>query len=240
MSARDYKEKNKEKYADELAYKMSKAKTLAYRNLHVAASHCINPDFRSDGEAVRAKRDATCFELFGKPYNELTLDQLKKVILNLQLESGFVDAGQLRKNDLEDATKTTIIATPEQIKAIRMYGINCALYYCNFEKIPMHDPKTKNTYYGADAKAMAKKSFEAGKQIPMNIYSYLFSEWINPNAHKFLIEGEFKKFTKDPSKFHYEYLEEPEANYLIQRFSSIYINISKKDCKPFAGSISNN
>ena len=223
--------------------RLGKASSLAqlHRQLYVAASFCVNKDFRNDGDAVRAKRDYTINELFHTNYKQLDKDQLNHAIQVMQVESGFMDAGQLSDELFEKITKpAVIIASAKQIRTLRMYAINCALVYCDFSEASFYDPKDNDTYYGEDARRIVKDMFERGAGVPDTILSYIFSKWINPKAHKFMIEAKFKKRVIDDTKFHYEYLHANQADKLIQRFASIWQNVSKRDYKPELGSLSTN
>jgi len=70
--------------------------------------------------------------------------------------------------------------------------------------------------------------FERHIKLPQTIIVLMFNEWINPHANKFLIEGEYKKYCKNPNYLRYEYLSSEECQYLITRFQKWFDNSHNK------------
>lgn len=205
-----------------------------YRQLYVAASYCVDPKFIADREAVSIKRDYVCASLFNRGYKELTNDELECAIQEMQIESGFMDAGQLSDENKKRITQTNanFIATQAQLRTLRMYAINCALVYCKFDNAQFYDANTKDTYSGEQVRELAKEMFEKAQSVPKPIFTFLFSNWINPKLNELMIELGYKKYAVDASKFHLDYLKQAQANKLIQIFASIWTNVSQRDCKP--------
>jgi len=66
-----------------------------------------------------------------------------------------------------------------------------------------------------------------GGHIPGALFRVIYKDYINPLAHKFLIEGNFKMYAKNPDRFYYERLKPEEAQYLINRFREMFLQITE-------------
>ncbi len=188
-----------------------------YKTLFIAASCCIDSNFRHDTEAVKLKRDQACSDMYGRSYDKLTESQLVDVINQLQIQSGYTAPEQVRSP----------IASNKQLKMLRFYAMSCALHFMDFDDVEVRDTRTGDILSGYDLKFSSLHLFETRKGwLPPGVYRAIHSDWINPKMHKFLIEGGFKKYTKNKERFHWEYLKPQEAQYLITRFQQMFQNIT--------------
>lgn len=186
------------------------------KTLFLAAGCCLDPMFRNDTDAVREKRDFACTEMYGVGYKALTDGQMIDLINELQVQSGYTSPDQIKPP----------IASNRQLKLLRFYAMSCALYFMDFESMESRDPDTGDVLTGYDLKFNTQRMFDSNKGfMPPGIFYTIHKKWINPKMHKFLIDGGFKKYTKNPENFHWEYLKPQEAQYLIKRFGQIFQNI---------------
>jgi len=173
---------------------------------------------RNDGEAVRDKRDHVVSEMYGTDYKKLTDSQLINVINRLQVESGYTPPEQVMP----------AIASNKQIKLLRFYAISCALHFMDFADLEVTNELTGQKMSGYDLKFNALNLFEKkGGHIPGALFRVIYKDYINPLAHKFLIEGNFKMYAKNPDRFYYERLKPEEAQYLINRFREMFLQITE-------------
>jgi hypothetical protein len=200
-----FKEKSEEKLRKDLN-----------RRLYNAAKHCIDARFQRDSEAVKAKRDYECARMYGRAYSDLDLGELQDVINELMIQSEALAP-----------SCATVVASKNQIKLFRFYALACALEYADFRRLTYCDEDTGVVYEGNDLKKYLKERFETKSGfIPRGLFGRLFSDWINPVSHKFLIEGCYQNFIKNSEKLYYESLHPEHLNYLITRFKQMYTNIS--------------
>jgi hypothetical protein len=201
---------DKELYYQDLEKKKQRA--VLYKNLYNAARCCIDPQFRTDPSAVRCKRDYVVWDLFEKPYDELTDSQLVDCINEMQVQSGYAEPNTV-----------LTLATPKQRKLLRFYAVSCAFIYADFSELQHVDDESGEILDGEYLRAYLRKRFEEKRGfLPNNIHRFLYESWINPHSHKFMVEGGFKKYYKEEKYFHYEYLKSAECNYLIKRYERIY------------------
>ena len=189
-------------------------RALLYKTLYNAAKACIHPSYQNDGEAVKAKRDFVTEEKFDKSYDKLTNAQLLYCINYMQTQTGFTDPGQVKLN-----------ATKNQLGLLRFYQIGCGIYYSNFDTIIHKEKETDKIYRNEEIRKYLSKIYESKGFLPPNLFAFLYANWINPKSHKFLEEGNFKTYTKNPNTLRYENLTPEEAKYLINRFAAIHQNI---------------
>jgi hypothetical protein len=201
----------------EIKTELKPQRKALYQEIYNAAKFTLEPYFRHDSEAVKARRDAYTFENFGKGYDELTDHELMICIHNMRVDSGMDDPDD--KKDL---------ASHNQLQLLRYYALSCALVYCNLEGYKWIDNEDGESYSGEHLREYIKKRFEENDNyLHMTLYIYLHNNWINRHSHRFLIEGGFKKFAKNESNFHYEYLKPKEAQYLIKRYGEIFQTLKK-------------
>ena len=190
-------------------------KSKLYKALYNAARRCMDPQFRNDGEAIRIKRDHTCYEMFDRPYDELAVNEILDVINELDVQSGATTPAQVK-----------IIASKKQLKLLRFYQICVALHYYDFDGVVYLDDETDFEYSGEELRNRLIHRFEENKGfLPYKVYRLLYERYINPKSHKFLIEGGYKRFVKNENVLRYEYLRPQEVQYLIKRYQAIYNNI---------------
>lgn len=195
--------------------------------LYNAARYATDPYWRGDMEKVKEVRDIACGQLYGKPHEKLTENELESVISHLQPP--------------QPVTKK-IVASPGQVKTLRFYALVCAIHYCNLDGLACKSISDGYEYKGELLRGWLKEKFESpGSMLPNSAFSHLHKCWINPRAHKFLEEGNFRMFTKTPERLYYYYLEPEEAQYLINRFRAIAENISMSiTLDDFLQNVSNN
>lgn len=196
----------------------TKQKTKLYKALYNAARRCIDSAYRNNPEAVKALRDQTCEEMFGRPYRELTKSELIDAINELDVVSGKENPTNIKKPAASD----------RQLKMLRFYALYCAIRYFDFDGYKYQDSETGEIYKGERLRMHIRYLFDIGTWLPPNIWRHLFQDWINPRAQKFLVEGGFKKFYKNAHSLYYEHLTPDEAQYLLQRFKQIYTNLPKR------------
>lgn len=74
---------------------------------------------------------------------------------------------------------------------------------------------------GEDVRTLAAMLMQNGQGIPKAIIRFMYEAWINPTSHKFLMEGDFRRFTRNSKVMYYEKLKSSEVSYLIKRFGNI-------------------
>ena len=181
--------------------------TAKYKNLYMVAQGCIEPAFRNNGDAVRACRDQACAQLFDKHYRQLSAKELDTVILYL--------INAQRK-----------LATNSQLRMLKYYAFSLALVCLDSDKTMVLDGGGTATFN--ELREGFRRDFENKIQVPKTIMRMLYDEWINPTSNKYLIEGGYKQYCKNPSYLRFEYLTNEECQYLIVRFQKFYENTHNK------------
>jgi hypothetical protein len=114
----------------------------------------------------------------------------------------------------------------------------CGLFYAPFDGITFEDTETGEIFQGDEARDAITIIFEQYLReskyaiIPKPVYNHIYTVWINPKCHEFLIEGHFRKFVKNPAAFYFEKLTPDEANYLIKRFKLIHSYVKMRAVTP--------
>ncbi len=187
------------------------------RDLYLAARDCLNPSYRNDGQAVRAKRDYACEQLCGKPYDELNISQLLDVINELKRQHG---------------EKVKQYASSRQINTLHFYGLACALTYCDFAGLTLTFGADINGrrdgIEGENLRIWLRNKFDKKEKMPANCVQWLFRKWLNPTANKYLVEGEHRKAARNAESLYYESLSIEEAQYLISRFKQMFSNLQHR------------
>lgn len=191
-----------------------KKRAELYKALFNAARYAVHHNFKSDESAVRIARDEKCQEMYGKPYDRLTDEELQNVIDELREDTGF------RPHQERFASR-------DQLKELRYHALACALVYANFDDFTHVDRETGEMFTGESARAVARAQFNEKQYVQPNIYRFLHEEWINPKSNEFMVQGGFKKFYKSPDRFYYEKLRPQAASYLIQRYLQIHNTLNK-------------
>ena len=62
----------------------------------------------------------------------------------------------------------------------------------------------------------------------------LFSEYINPRSHKYLVEAGFKHVVRNERRMYYERLTSVEMQAIINRWAAIYQEVCSKRLPPMA------
>jgi hypothetical protein len=200
-------------------------RTKLNRDLYLSARELIDPSYRNDGEAVRAKRDYECCTRYNdRGYDELTIGELIDLI------------GYLRSL-LPGKEKQ--FAGRKQIQTLYFYGLAVALTYCDFDDIciiesvaacdPQGQPiQEKHEYKGEEARFYCTEIYYAKRRLPDTVTRKLFERWLNPHLNKYLIEGKLKESVRNPRRLYYESLTDKQAQYLINRLKLIYEKIAFK------------
>lgn len=177
--------------------------------LYNAVRNLVAPRFRDDSDEIKQVRDSIVWELFQRNYKDCMPEELEVAIeyCNWKMKG------------------TPKRATLSQIKLLRYYQFQCALVYCDFSKI-MYKDESGKIISGDEVKSLVNKCLEKKEKVPPAVFRWMYETWINPTSHKFMIEGDLKKYAKNKGVFHYEYLTPEEANYLIQRYSQMYIALN--------------
>jgi len=186
-----------------------------YRSLYNAAMANIDANFRHDEEAVKALRDETCNIMFGKVYKDLTNKELTEAIHRLRV---------LADIEKPSAAKTT--GTKSQLNMLRFYMMSYGFHYHDFGDYIYKDDESGVNYSGHELRLYLIKRWQEHKLIPRTVFYNIYKDTINPKSHRFLIEGNFKKFTKNAGRMNYEYLSPQEMSYLITRYKQIYSVLS--------------
>jgi len=186
-----------------------------YRSLYNAAMANINENFRHDSDAVKALRDETCNIMFGKIYKDLTNSELTEAIHRLRVLGG-----------IEKPEKHKTTGTKNQLNMLRFYMMSYGFHYHDFGDYIFQDDETGTNYTGSELRLYLIKRWQEHKLIPRTVFYNIYKDTINPKSHRFLIEGGFKKFTKNQHRMNYEYLSPQEMSYLIQRYKQIYSVLS--------------
>ena len=195
-----------------------KCKSLR-KTLYNAARWTVAEYWRNDPDRVREVRDQVVSEMYGCSYEDLNEAELTAVINELQVRSGAKN-----EDHMPEAR-----ATFQQLKLVRFYALICAIEYADLSGIVHVEAQSREEHAGFQLQRFIKNTFESKKgMLPSNIYRWLFIRWINPKTHKFLEQGGFRKFTKTPERFFYEYLTPREAQYLITRYREIAANLNTK------------
>jgi hypothetical protein len=157
-------------------------------------------------------------DMYGVHYKKLTESRLINVINQLQIQSGHTAPEQV----------CPAIATTKQLKLLRFYAMSCALHFMDFNEVEVTNDLTGEKMTGIDLQFNALKLFEKRNGwLPPAVFRAIHRCYIHPLIHKFLIEGGYKKYTKNKERFHWEYLKPDEAQYLIKRFSQVFSNITE-------------
>jgi hypothetical protein len=180
-----------------------------YKDLYCAAMNATEPYWRKDAERIKEVRDMACLDLFDKHYSELTEEEMLYLISELNAKTA---PGQRH------------YASPKQLRLLKLYMLECAIYYCELEGL-VYKGGSGNVYLGEDLRVYLQESFAGEAGIPNNIIRQLYERWINPKSNQFLIQGNFKKSVKKPERFYYEYLKPEEASYLINRYREVANNL---------------
>ncbi len=182
-----------------------------YKALYCAAMNATAPYWRKDSNRVKEVRDIACSELFKKPYNELTDEELLYVITELNAKT-------------TPLALTKKYATHKQLSLLKSYLLICAIYYCDLEGLLYKNDKG-TIYRGEDLRNYLKGEYNLNLGIPNNILRALYERWINLKVNTYLEQAGFRKKAKKPQRFFYEYLKPEEAEYLINRFREIANNL---------------
>jgi len=186
-----------------------------YKQLYNAARRATAAHWQDDGDKVRELRDMATYELYGLDYTQLRNPEIQNIIDELDARSGNLNEPKPKKE----------YASPRQINLLRFYAILCAIHYSILDFTVIDDDGYE--YQGDTLRAWLRIKFEhPGGRVPTNAFRHLHINWINPKSHIFLEEGGFKKFTKVPTRFYYQYLKPAEAQYLINRFREIALNLN--------------
>lgn len=188
-----------------------KLRPKLHKALWMAARGCVADRFKDDKSEVEYLRDSTVADFFnGRDYTDCSPDELIVVIEHL--------------NQIA-AKKPSARATISQLRLLRYYQFMFAIHYADWS----------NAMFKLDGKTLSAdelrnhiyERIEKKERIDPSVYRWLFESCINPKSHAFLLEGELKQMVRNKRNLHYEYLTPPEANYLIQRFGQIYMQLSK-------------
>lgn len=180
--------------------------------LYNAARALVDKRYQDDPEAVKAKRDQFTYEMFNKRYSQLNRRQLEICVSKLERLAG-------RKPNVK------VLASKQQIKLLRFYGVACALHYYDFSHL-MYVDELGNPHSGEECRYKIKGMFNAhAGEIPDTIFRAIYQNWINPKCHDYLMEGGFKKYVRNREYMNYAELQDQEAAYLINRFRAMYNNI---------------
>ena len=180
--------------------------------LYNAARNCVAKRFQNDVEEIKAVRDSVTQDMFDRDYTELNDMELVLCIEHLNM---------MQKNEIPER------ATPSQLKLLRWYQFNCAYIYANWEQAMFTIEETGEWLSGEALKLFVFQKIEKGERVPSNIFRWMYENWINPTAHKFMLEAELKKSVRNKYNFHYEYLTPLEAAVLINRFGQMYMTLTK-------------
>jgi len=201
------------------------------RVLYLKARELTHKDYRNDPESVKIKRDSLVDIVCKKDVQDLTIAELNACITYaknaIEEEAGSEPAPVPTAKD-EGEFKMPIkekYATKNQLHLLNFYSLQCALIYANFKEAKFHDPATNDIYSGEDIRNLIIKAFSESKSIPSSILSFLYLDWINPKSNQMLLEGGYRKFVKNTRHLYYEKLYYDEAQYLIKRYSQIYLNL---------------
>lgn len=177
-----------------------------YKALYNAARMRLPVSSQNNPDAVKACRDHACWEAFRKGYREMDEHELTALISAL--------------NTVEGVEK---YATTNQIGMLRFHAFKVALIYCNMQDWEYYDPEAEVTLKGEDLRRAITHQFYHGKTpVPANIVRRIYEEWINPKAHQYLMEGEYRQLVYNPKILRYEQLKSKEIQYLINRFAMVY------------------
>jgi len=183
-----------------------------YRRLYLAARNNVSEGFRDDVDYVKEIRDIAVNSLYpGRNYRELDAAELRDCISTLEIRNN------------PDRSRYIPRATPDQRRALYYYAIGIALTFAELDGLEVD---TGNTIVnGEDARPFLQELFDAGRHLPRHVLAHLMQYYINPLLNRWLVDGEFKKFTKNPEKIYINSLLRPEAQYLITRLKAMNNNI---------------
>jgi hypothetical protein len=184
------------------------------RLLFLATQCVVVGKYRNDVEYVKEVRNSWALDMYGRFPKDLKDHEVQMLI------------ERLNKNGMMDAPKS--YSTTEQRRLYNYYAITTALAYANFQEIQVHDQDTGDMYTGEHARSICKLLFDRSRPMPQIIVRQLFSEWINPKSHRFLLEGGFKDKVLNPSTIYLERLTKEEMNYLINRYMKIHNELQLK------------
>jgi hypothetical protein len=188
------------------------------KKLYVAVRATIAPALQNDSELVKIRRDSITLDMFNKTYDEMNEVQLIKAI-------NF--CGKLYQIEFPELAKQTKPVTARQLRMLRFFAIACALEYADFNELIDKNSEYQVYTDGEQFRNALRFQFTSKKSFPDYVVRYMFETWINPKCNQFLIEGGFKKETKNSAAFNMSFLTVEQAQALITRFNKIHEAINK-------------
>lgn len=123
-------------------------------------------------------------------------------------------------------------ATPEMLSRLRFHSLFCAVHYADLGSYTLESGVTltgealrvwlrdRFTVAGRDGVQL-----KATPPIPPSVLRAMYSGWINPTTHRFLVEGNYKTKVVRPERFFYHDLPREWAQYLIDRYREMQTQI---------------
>lgn len=172
---------------------------------------------KTDVDAIRDFRDDVCYELHGKYYREMTDWELIDTINKLN-------------------TRIKRYASKQQVNLFKHYAVAVAVELCEMDEWEYEIERNGEFVIksGEDLREWLREVVEAGEHIPKVVVRRLFSEYINPRSHKYLIEAGFKHVVRNERRMYYERLTSVEMQAIINRWAAIYQEVCSKRLPPLA------
>lgn len=195
-------------------------KTYALRKkLYNAARMTIAPSLQGDSELIKIRRDSVTIEMFNKTYDAMTDSELIRAINHF---------GKLYQSEFPELAKQTKPITPRQLRMLRYFALSVAIEYADFGELAKKESTPRGVGVNAEHfRNNVRFDYTHKRNLPDYLIRFMFEYWINPKCHQFLIEGGFKKETKNPAAFDMTRLTVEQAQALITRFQKINESLNK-------------
>ena len=177
---------------------------FAHKELYNTATQLTMQSLRKDAEEVKAVRDAYTETYFGKNYKSMSYEEISQCI-----------------DKMRSKVKVSSFITDFQKKKLWLEMIRYALYYADFKSIVFVDKETGEIFTGTELKENMQMLFENKESLPQQVVNALCKKCINTKSNRFLIEGNFKLYSKAENNLDYRRLSYDAANYLIERYQAV-------------------
>lgn len=155
------------------------------------------------------------------------------------LETGASLADQLEQGDTRKVAEIDF-ATIGQLKRIKFHAIPVGLHYIEANDLGMVIGFGGEIVSGQELRewlqlrwAKVQRSNDPLRNldapIPAPQLSRIYTHVINKLANRFLVEGGFKKYAVNATRFYYNQCTKKEALYLIDRFREVHETLTRQD-----------
>lgn len=168
----------------------------------------------------------------------------KKAAEKAETETGASLADQLEQGDTRKVAEVDF-ATIGQLKRIKFHCIPVGLHYIQPGDLGIVIGVGGEIVQGEELRKWLKTRWTQVKRsddplreidapIPAPQLSRLYTHVINRMANKFLVEGGFKKYAVNATRFYYNQCTKKEAIYLVDRFREVHETLTRQNDETLA------